>query len=144
MAARVKKADAVSMALVIAPSIPYTAKLRSVDMIGMRHEQASNWGVVVLIAGGVLLTPIFGFLIALVVDILIGLLKDGGVPALLTLVVAGVIGGFLFRTMLPPPVVAPQSGREAAGRKPDEVALSPVPIWTRDAGRSTNNPVAKS
>ena len=104
MAARVKKADAVSMALVIAPSIPYTAKLRSVDMIGMRHAQASNWGVVVLIAGGVLLSPIFGFLIALVVDILIGLLKDSGVPALLTLVVAGVIGGFLFRTMLPPPV----------------------------------------
>ena len=102
MAARIKKADAVSMALVIAPSIPYTAKLRSVDMIGMR--QASNWGVVVLIAGGVLLSPIFGFLIALVVDILIGLLKDSGAPALLTLVVAGVIGGFLFRTMLPPPV----------------------------------------
>jgi hypothetical protein len=104
MAARIKKADAVSMALVIAPSIPYMAKLRSVDMIGIIHEQASNWGVVVLIAGGVLLSPIFGFLIALVVDILIGLLKDSGVPALLTLVVAGVIGGFLFRTMLPPPV----------------------------------------
>ena len=41
---------------------------------------------------------------ALVVDILIGLLNDGGVTALLTLVVASVIGGFLFRAMLPRPV----------------------------------------
>src|SRR3984893_12343733 len=104
MAARVKKADAVSMALVIAPSIPYTAKLRAGDMMSMRHEQASNWGVVVLIAGGVLLSPIFGFLIALVVDILIGLLKDSGAPALLTLVVAGVIGGVLFLTIVSPTV----------------------------------------
>jgi hypothetical protein len=68
------------------------------------RQRASNWCLVGLIAGGVLLSPIFGFLMALVVDILIGLLNDGGVPALLALVVAGVIGGFLFRAMLPRPV----------------------------------------
>jgi hypothetical protein len=87
------------MALVIAPSISYTAEMLSTDLIGMR-QRAPNWGLVGLIAGGILLSPIFGFLMALVVDILIGLLNDGGV---LTLVVASVIGGFLFRAMLPRP-----------------------------------------
>jgi hypothetical protein len=90
------------MALVIAPSISYTAEMLSADLIGMR-QRAPNWGLVGLIAGGILLSPIFGFLMALVVDILIGLLQDGGVPALLTLVVASVIGGFLLRAMLPRP-----------------------------------------
>ena len=90
------------MALVIAPSIPYTAEMLSADVIGMR-QRAFNWCRVGLIAGGILLSPIFGFLMALVVDILIGLLQDGGVPALLTLVVASVIGGFLLRAMLPRP-----------------------------------------
>jgi hypothetical protein len=83
-------------------SISYTAEMLSADLIGMR-QRASNWGLVGLIAGGILLSPIFGFLMALVVDILIGLLNDGGVPALLTLVVASAIGGFLFRAMLPRP-----------------------------------------
>jgi hypothetical protein len=41
----------------------------------------------------------FAFLMALVVEILIGLLKDGGAPALLALVAAGAIGGFLFRKL---------------------------------------------
>jgi hypothetical protein len=86
----------------IAPSISYTAEMLSADAIGMR-QRASNWCLVGLIAGGILLSPIFGFLMALVVDVLIGLLEDSGVPALLTLVVAGVIGGFLFRTMWPRP-----------------------------------------
>jgi hypothetical protein len=90
------------MALVVAPSIPYTAEMLSADVIGMRRR-APNWALVGLIAGGILLSPILGFLIAFLVDILIGLLKDGGVPALLTLVVAIVFGGFLFRTMLPRP-----------------------------------------
>jgi hypothetical protein len=89
------------MALVVAPSIPYTAEMLSADVIGMRRR-APNWCLVGLIAGGILLSPIFGFLMALVVDILIGLL-NGGMPALLTLVVASVIGGFLFRAMLPRP-----------------------------------------
>jgi hypothetical protein len=90
------------MALVVAPSIPYTAEMLSADVIGMRRH-APNWALVGLIAGGILLSPIFGFLMALVVDILIGLLNDGGMPELLTFVVASVIGGFLFRAMLPRP-----------------------------------------
>jgi hypothetical protein len=88
------------MALVIGPSISYTAQMLSADVIGMRRR-ALNWVLVGLIAGGILLSPIFGFLMALVVDVLIGLLNDAGVPVLLTLVVASVIGGFLFRAMLP-------------------------------------------
>ena len=36
---------------------------------------------------------------ALVVDIVIGFLNDGSVPALLVLVAAGAIGGFLFRKL---------------------------------------------
>ena len=84
------------MALVVAPSIPYTAEMLSADVIGMRRR-APNWALVGLIAGGILLSPIFGFLMALVVDILIGLLNDGGMPALLTFVVASVIGWFTSR-----------------------------------------------
>jgi hypothetical protein len=46
-----------------------------------------------------LLSPVFAFLMALVGEILIGLLKDGGALALLALVAAGAIGGFLFRKL---------------------------------------------
>jgi hypothetical protein len=87
------------MAFVIAPSISYTAEMRSADVIGMRHEGASNWGLDGLIAGGILLSPVLAFLMALVVDIVIGFLNDGSVPALLVLVAAGAIGGFLFRKL---------------------------------------------
>ena len=86
------------MALVIAPSISYTAEMLSADVIRLR-QRAPNWGLVGLIAGGILLSPMFAFLMALVVEILIGLLKDGGAPALLTLVAAGAIGGFLLRKL---------------------------------------------
>jgi hypothetical protein len=65
----------------------------------IRHQRASNLCLGGLIAGGILLSPMFAFLMALVVEILIGLLKDGGVPALLTLVAAGAIGGFLLRRL---------------------------------------------
>ena len=87
------------MAFVIAPSISYTAEMRSADVIGMRHQRASNWGLGGLIAGGVLLSPVLAFLMALVVDIVIGFLNDGNVPAVLVLVAAGAIGGFLFRKL---------------------------------------------
>jgi hypothetical protein len=87
------------MALVIAPSISYTAEMRSADVIGMRHQRASNGGLGGLIAAAVLLSPVLAFLMALVVDIAIGFLNDGSVPALLVLVAAGAIGGFLFRNL---------------------------------------------
>jgi hypothetical protein len=68
-----------------------------VDII--RRRRTSNLCLGGLIAGGILLSPMFAFLMALVVEILIGLLKDGGAPALLTLVGAGAIGGFLLRKL---------------------------------------------
>jgi len=86
------------VAFVIAPSISYTAEM-SADVIGMRHERASNWDLGGLIAAAVLLSPVLAFLMALVVDIVIGFLNDGNVPAVLVLVAAGAIGGFLFRKL---------------------------------------------
>jgi hypothetical protein len=83
----------------IAPSISYPAKMRSGDVLGMRLQRASNWGLRGLIAAAVLLSPVLAFLMALVVDIVIGFLNDGLVPTLLVLVAAGAIGGFLFRKL---------------------------------------------
>jgi hypothetical protein len=98
------------MVLVITPSISYTVaeeRIRrqrgrerpSADVIGMRHRRASNWGLGGLIVAAVLLSPVLAFLIALVVDIIIGFLNDGSVPVLLVLVAAGAIGGFLFQKL---------------------------------------------
>jgi hypothetical protein len=92
------------MAMVIASSISYTvAEERTRRQRGPRGQRwsarASNWGLGGLIAAAVLLSPVLAFLMALAVEILIGLLKDGGVPALLALVAAGAIGGFLFRRL---------------------------------------------
>ena len=91
------------MALVIAPSISYTAEMLSADVIGLR-QRASNWCLVGLIAGGISAQP----------DIWV---PDGSCGRYLNrpferrrcdrappLVVASVIGGFLFRAMLPRPV----------------------------------------
>jgi hypothetical protein len=83
----------------VAPSISYTAEMRSADVISTRHERASNWGLGGLIAAAVLLSPVLAFLMVLGVDIVIGFLNDGRVPALLVLVAAGAIGGFLFRKL---------------------------------------------
>ena len=50
-----------------------------------------------IIVAGVLLSPVFAFLIALLVEIRLGVLKEAGIPAVLALVAAGVIGRLLFR-----------------------------------------------
>ena len=50
-----------------------------------------------IIAAGSLLSPVFAFLLALLVEIFVGVLKEGGVPALLTLVGVGVIGRLVVR-----------------------------------------------
>ena len=105
------------MAFVIAPSISHTAEIRSADVIGMRHEQASNWGLGGLTAAAVLLSPVLAFLMALVVDIVIGFLNDGRVPALLVLVAAGAIGGFLYGKLRIARKIAAQTGRETARLK---------------------------
>jgi hypothetical protein len=105
--------------LVATRSISYTAKEEHIlrarrprggkrrgDLIGrgrndtaFRHERVFKWGIGGLIVGGFLLSPVFAFLMALSVEISIGLLKDGGVPTLLAVIAAGAIGGFLFRKL---------------------------------------------
>jgi xanthosine utilization system XapX-like protein len=56
-----------------------------------------------IITAGVLLSPVFAFLMALVVAILLGLLMEVRVPAPLALGIAGAIGWFLFRKLWPCP-----------------------------------------
>jgi hypothetical protein len=59
-------------------------------------DRVPNWAWWT-IAGGILLSPVFAFLLAVLVEILIGVLTQGGVPALL-LAAAGVTsGGLLLR-----------------------------------------------
>jgi hypothetical protein len=69
------------------------------DVIGMKHQRAFNWGLGGFIAAAVLLSPVLAFLMALVVDIVIGFLNDGSVPTFLVLVAAGAIGGFLYQKL---------------------------------------------
>jgi hypothetical protein len=49
------------------------------------------------IAGGILLSLVFAFLLAVVVEILIGVLTQGGVPALLMAAAAVISGRLLLR-----------------------------------------------
>jgi hypothetical protein len=58
-------------------------------------DRVPNWAWWT-IAGGVLLSPVFAFLLAVLVEILIGVLTQGGVPALLLAVVV-MSGGLLLR-----------------------------------------------
>ena len=57
-------------------------------------DRVPNWAWWT-IAGGILLSPVFAFLLAVVVEILIGVLMQGGVPALLLFVAAAVMSGRL-------------------------------------------------
>src|SRR4029077_17380567 len=67
--------------------------------VDIRRQWASNLGVGGVIAGSILLSPGFAFLMALAVEILIGLVRDGGALALLALVAAGAIGGVFVREL---------------------------------------------
>ena len=49
------------------------------------------------IAGGILLSPVFAFLLAVLVEILIGVLTQGGVPALLLAAAVVMSGRLLLR-----------------------------------------------
>ena len=55
-----------------------------------------TWAVLSIAAAVVLLSPVFAFLIAISVEILIGAVKDAGLLACLALVIASVIGWVLF------------------------------------------------
>jgi hypothetical protein len=64
-----------------------------------------------IIAALVLLSPVFAFLMAIAVEILIGSLIAAGVPTLLAVVVGGAIGWSLFHKMWvrPSPAGSPMS-----------------------------------
>jgi hypothetical protein len=51
------------------------------------------------IAAAAVLSQVLAFLMAIAVEILIGLVKDAGLLALLALAIAGVIGWLLFRKL---------------------------------------------
>jgi len=53
------------------------------------------WGVV----AGLLFSPIFAFLAALLAEIFIDVLKEGGLAALVTLMAAGLLGRLLLRKL---------------------------------------------
>jgi hypothetical protein len=57
-------------------------------------DRVPNW-VWWTIVSGILLSPVFAFLLAVVVEILIGVLTQGGVPALLLFAAAAVMSGRL-------------------------------------------------
>ena len=59
-------------------------------------DRVPNWAWWT-IAGGILLSPVFAFLLAVVVEILIGVLTQGGVPALLLVAVVVMSGRLLLR-----------------------------------------------
>jgi hypothetical protein len=50
-----------------------------------------------MIAGAILLSPVLAFLLAIVVEIAIGAVKEGGLPALVMLVSAGIFSRLFFR-----------------------------------------------
>jgi hypothetical protein len=52
-----------------------------------------------LVVAGLLLSPVFAFLIAILVEIFIEVLKEGGLAAVITLVVAGLTGRLVLRRL---------------------------------------------
>ena len=59
-------------------------------------DSIPNWAWWTIV-GGILLSPVFAFLLAVMVEILIGVLTQGGAPALLTVGAVVISGGLLFR-----------------------------------------------
>jgi len=59
-------------------------------------DSLSNWAWW-MIAGGILLSPVFAFLLAVVVEILLGVLTQVGMPALVVIVVAVACARLLWR-----------------------------------------------
>jgi len=77
------------------------AVLRSSVNVSRRIAVSSlpTWAILAIAAAVVLLGPVFAFLIAIAVEILIGAVKDAGLLACLALVIASVIGWVLFRKL---------------------------------------------
>ena len=66
-----------------------------------------SWAPLSIIAVAVLLTPVMAFLMAIAVEILVGLLVEAGALALPVLVAIGAIGWPLFRKLRRRPGVTP-------------------------------------
>ena len=66
-----------------------------------------------LVIGGLLLSPVFAFLIAILVEIFIEVLKEGGLAAVITLVVAGLAGRLVLRRLRARPALNHIVGDEA-------------------------------
>ena len=79
----------------------------------------TNWASLV-VAIGVLLSPVIAFLLAIGVEILVGIVKEGGVPALFVLAAAGVSGRILYGRLRAAP-----SGQPARWRSGIELRRQP-------------------
>jgi UPF0716 family protein affecting phage T7 exclusion len=66
------------------------------------------------IAAAAVLSPVLAFLMAIAIEILIGLVKDAGLLALLALAIAGVIGWVLFASSGCARIVVRRPRREPA------------------------------
>ena len=71
--------------------------------MGHAMDSLPTWALWSIAAAVALLSPMFAFLMAIAAEILIGSLMEAGVPALLAVVVASTIGGFLVRKLWPRP-----------------------------------------
>jgi hypothetical protein len=60
-----------------------------------------------LVVAGLLLSPVFAFLIAILVEIFIEVLKEGGLAAVITLVVAGLAVRLVLRRFRTRPALNP-------------------------------------
>ena len=76
------------------------------------------WAELSFIVSAVLQSPVLAFLMALAVEILIGLLKDGGVPALLALASLVLSAGSCLGSSGCARKIAPQTGRERSHDEP--------------------------
>ena len=67
----------------------------------------STWAPLAIVTVAVVLGPVLAFLIAIAVEILIGLLVEAGAPVLPALVATGVVGWLLFRKLRRRPEAIP-------------------------------------
>ena len=74
----------------------------SVTAVGIRVSSLPTWAAF-SIAIAAVLSPVLAFLMGIAVEILIGLAKDAGVPALLVIAAIGAIAWFLRRVRSPHP-----------------------------------------
>jgi len=59
-------------------------------------DRLPNWGWLV-VSAAVLLSPVFAFFAAILLEVLVCMMKEGGAPALVALAAACVIGRLLYR-----------------------------------------------